>query len=116
MSQKRVFAIHKLNGTAEEQQDDHPKIHFRLLADDGKEFNYQFHRSIEDEEFTQYKNIDLHITVTELPSCIPTFVLICSEERNWFTHLVAKSPTLMFLWDEADVTYSYNWPSYSYKW
>ena len=24
--------------------------------------------------------------------------------------------TLMIFWDEADVTCSYNWPSYSYKW
>ena len=89
LSQEHVFVVHRIRAETCAIRYDEPQLKLTLLTNDGNEFIYRFTRSIEDQKMSNYGNLDIHITLAELPKHTPALVLLCSEERNWFTQLAS---------------------------
>ena len=91
MSQEHVFVIHRVSAETWLMTEDYPQVQLTLLLKNGKEMVYRFNRSIEDQNLSVFGGLDINVTLVELPDEVPTLVLLCSEERNWFTQLT-KNP------------------------
>ena len=91
MSQEHVFVIHRVSAETQLMTEDYPQVQLTLLMKNGKEMVYRFDRSIEDQNLSVFGGLDIKVTLAELPGEVPTLVLLCSEERNWFTQLT-KTP------------------------
>ena len=91
VSQEHVFVIHRVSAETRLMTEDYPQAQLTLLLKNGKEMVYRFNRSIEDQNMSVFGGLDINVTLAELPDEVPALVLLCSEERNWFTQL-AKNP------------------------
>ena len=70
---------------------DHPKVSVILWREKkNRTLEFQFSKSPCDLMTSKFAKFSLAINLIEVPRAVPCFVLLCSEERNWFTFLQNK--------------------------
>ena len=86
-----VFVPYQYHIEVGKHEVDHPKVSVILWREKKtRTLEFQFSRSPCDLMTSKFAKFSLAINLIEVPRAVPCFVLLCSEERNWFTFLQNK--------------------------
>ena len=86
-----VFVPYQYHIEVGRHEVDHPKVSVILWREKkNRTLEFQFSRSPCDLMASKFAKFSLAINLIEVPRAVPCFVLLCSEERNWFTFLQNK--------------------------
>ena len=86
-----VFVPYQYHIEVSKCEVDHPKVSVILWAEKkNRTLEFQFSKSPCDLMTSKFAKFSLAINLIEVPRAVPCFVLLCSEERNWFTFLQNK--------------------------
>ena len=86
-----VFVPYQYHIEVSKHEVDHPKVSVILWRDHKKRtLEFQLSKSPCDLMTSKFAKFSLAINLIEVPRDVPCFVLLCSEERNWFTFLQNK--------------------------
>ena len=86
-----VFVPYQYHIEVGRHEVDHPKVSVILWREKkNRTLEFQFSRSPCDLMTSKFAKFSLAINLIEVPRAVPCFVLLCSEERNWFTFLQNK--------------------------
>ena len=86
-----VFVPYQYHIEVSKHEVDHPKVSVILWRDrKNRTLEFQFTKSPCDLMTSKFAKFSLAINLIEVPRDVPCFVLLCSEERNWFTFLQNK--------------------------
>ena len=86
-----VFVPYQYHIEVSKCEVDHPKVSVILWREKkNRTLEFQFSKSPCDLMTSKFAKFSLAIHLIELPRAVPCFVLLCSEERNWFTFLQNK--------------------------
>ena len=86
-----VFVPYQYHIEVGKHEVDHPKVSVILWREKkNRTLEFQFSRSPCDLMTSKFAKFSLAINLIEVPRAVPCFVLLCSEERNWFTFLQNK--------------------------
>ena len=83
-----VFVPYQYHIEVGKHEVDHPKVSVILWRDrKNRTLEFQLSKSPCDLMTSKFAKFSLTINLIEVPRDVPCFVLLCSEERNWFTFL-----------------------------
>ena len=86
-----VFVPYQYHIEVGKHEVDHPKVSVILWRDKkNRTLEFEFSKSPCDLMTSKFAKFSLAINLIEVPRAVPCFVLLCSEERNWFTFLQNK--------------------------
>ena len=86
-----VFVPYQYHIEVSKCEVDHPKVSVILWREKkNRTLEFQFSKSPCDLMTSKFAKFSLAINLIEVPRAVPCFVLLCSEERNWFTFLQNK--------------------------
>ena len=86
-----VFVPYQYHIEVGKHEVDHPKVSVILWREKkNRTLEFQLSKSPCDLMTSKFAKFSLTINLIEVPREIPCFVLLCSEERNWFTFLQNK--------------------------
>ena len=86
-----VFVPYQYHIEVSKHEVDHPKVSVILWRDrKNRTLEFQLSKSPCDLMTSKFAKFSLAINLIEVPRDVPCFVLLCSEERNWFTFLQNK--------------------------
>ena len=86
-----VFVPYQYHIEVGKHEVDHPKVSVVLWREKkNRTLEFQFSKSPCDVMTSKFAKFSLAINLIEVPRAVPCFVLLCSEERNWFTFLQNK--------------------------
>ena len=86
-----VFVPYQYHIEVSKCEVDHPKVSVILWREKkNRTLEFQFSKSPCDLITSKFAKFSLAINLIEVPRAVPCFVLLCSEERNWFTFLQNK--------------------------
>ena len=86
-----VFVPYQYHVEVGKHEVDHPKVSVILWREKkNRTLEFQFSKSPCDLMTSKFAKFSLAINLIEVPRAVPCFVLLCSEERNWFTFLQNK--------------------------
>ena len=86
-----VFVPYQYHIEVSKHEVDHPKVSVILWRDrKNRTLEFQLSKSPCDLMTSKFAKFSLTINLIEVPRDVPCFVLLCSEERNWFTFLQNK--------------------------
>ena len=86
-----VFVPYRYHIEVGKHEVDHPKVSVILWREKkNRTLEFQFSKSPCDLMTSKFAKFSLAINLIEVPRAVPCFVLLCSEERNWFTFLQNK--------------------------
>ena len=86
-----VFVPYQYHIEVGKHEVDHPKVSVILWRDHkNRTLEFQLSKSPCDLMTSKFAKFSLAINLIEVPRDVPCFVLLCSEERNWFTFLQNK--------------------------
>ena len=86
-----VFVPYQYHIEVGKHEVDHPKVSVILWRDrKNRTLEFQLSKSPCDLMTSKFAKFSLAINLIEVPRDVPCFVLLCSEERNWFTFLQNK--------------------------
>ena len=86
-----AYSIKMLNDT-----DVFTTIQMNLHRNNNRTVTFKFRRSMCDYPLSKFRMKSLVIDLYELPKNKPCFVLLCAEERNWFTFLQGIMEGILF--------------------
>ena len=87
-----VFVPYQYHIEVGKYEVDHPKVSVVLWREKkNRTLEFQFSKSPCDLMTSKYAKFSLAINLIEVPQVVPCFVLLCSEERNWFTFLAEQN-------------------------
>ena len=86
-----VFVPYQYHIEIGKHEADHPKVSVILWRErKNRTLEFQLSKSPCDLMTSKFAKFSLTINLIEVPREVPCFVLLCSEERNWFTFLQNK--------------------------
>ena len=86
-----VFVPYQYHIEVGKHEFDHPKVSVILWREKkNRTLEFQLSKSPCDLMTSKFAKFSLTINLIEVPREVPCFVLLCSEERNWFTFLQNK--------------------------
>ena len=86
-----VFVPYQYHIEVGKHEVDHPKVSVILWREKkDRTLEFEFSKSPCDLMTSKFAKFSLAINLIEVPRAVPCFVLLCSEERNWFTFLQNK--------------------------
>ena len=86
-----VFVPYQYHIEVGKHEVDHPKVSVILWREKkNRTLEFEFSKSPCDLMTSKFAKFSLAINLIEVPRAVPCFVLLCSEERNWFTFLQNK--------------------------
>ena len=86
-----VFVPYQYHIEVGKHEVDHPKVSVILWREKkNRTLEFEFSKSPCDLMTSKLAKFSLAINLIEVPRAVPCFVLLCSEERNWFTFLQNK--------------------------
>ena len=86
-----VFVPYQYHIEVGKHEVDHPKVSVILWRErKNRTLEFQIAKSPSDMMTSKFAKFSLTINLIEVPRGVPCFVLLCSEERNWFTFLQNK--------------------------
>ena len=86
-----VFVPYQYHIEVGKHEVDHPKVSVILWREKkDRTLEFEFSKSPCDLMISKFAKFSPAINLIEVPRAVPCFVLLCSEERNWFTFLQNK--------------------------
>ena len=86
-----VFVPYQYHIEVGKHEVDHAKVSVILWREKkNRTLEFEFSKSPCDLMTSKFAKFSLAINLIEVPRAVPCFVLLCSEERNWFTFLQNK--------------------------